>query len=854
MQVDLPDFALVVLIGASGSGKSTFAKTHFLPTEVLSSDYLRGVVCDDEGSLEATGDAFAALHYLAGIRLRRRKLTVIDATNVQEHARKPLLALAHQFHAVPVAIVLDVPEKTCHARNQGRPNRDFGPHVVQRHTKDLKRSLKFLKKEGFRYVFHLEGEEAIAATELTRVPLWTDKRSEHGPFDFIGDVHGCYDELSELIGKLGYDEFGAHPENRRLVFVGDLVDRGPKSVEVATWVMDAVAAGRALCVPGNHDDKLKRALEGKKVTINHGLEQSLEQINALPEAEREAFKAQFIKFVDSLVSHLWLEDGALCVAHAGIREDLIGRASRVVREFCLYGDPTGERDERGLPIRRDWAADYSGKTAVVYGHTPIEQAQWRGNTINLDTGCVFGGQLTALRWPERELIGVEAKATYAEHPAPPPSLAQGGSARNEPGWVPTGVGLNLADFTGRRIIETRLGGNITIAEGNAAAALEVISRFAVHPRWLAYLPPTMSPVETSKADGYLERPEEACAYFAKSGFDEIICQEKHMGSRAVVIVCRDEAVAQKRFGTESGETGVILTRTGRPFFDTQSQTEALLSELREALTETKLWEELETDWLILDSELLPWNAKAQGLLQKQYAPVGVAGAVSLSAARNLTEQATEREIAGCSALAQRLRERETQLAAYQEAYRRYCWPVSGLEGVKLAPFQLLAAEGRTLLEHDHLWHMQTLARLAAVSGRFIATEFRALSPSDPSQVKELSQWWDKKTEEGIEGIVVKTRESIPVRNLTTSLRVQPAVKVRGREYLRIIYGPEYTAMENLSRLRERGLSGKRSLALREFALGVEGLERFIRREPLRRVHECAFAVLALESEPVDPRL
>ena len=853
MQIDLPDFALVVLVGASGSGKSTFAKSHFLPTEVLSSDYLRGVVCDDEGSLDATTDAFAALHYLAGVRLKRRKLTVIDATNVQEHARKPLLALAQQYHAVPVAIVLDVPEKTCHVRNQGRPNRDFGPHVVQRHSRELRRSLKFLKKEGFRYVFHLDGEEAIAETTLTRVPLWTDKRNEHGPFDFIGDVHGCADELKELLSRLGYDDHCTHPENRRLVFVGDLVDRGPKSIEVATLVMDAVVAGRALCVPGNHDDKLKRALEGKKVTVNHGLEQSLEQVSALPDDEREAFKARFIKFVDGLVSHLWLEDGALCVAHAGIREDLIGRASRTVREFCLYGDPTGERDARGLPIRRDWATDYSGKPIVVYGHTPIEKAEWRGNTINLDTACVFGGALTALRWPEREAISVAAKAIYAEQPAPQPP-SDGGDIKNPiPQCSPVRRGpgehsLNLADFTGRRLIETRLAGNITIAEGNAAAALEVISRFAVHPRWLAYLPPTMSPVETSKTEGYLERPEEACAYFAKNGFTEVICQEKHMGSRAVVIVCRDAAAAQKRFGAENGETGVILTRTGRPFFDSQEQTEALLSELRIALTETRLWEELETDWLIIDSELLPWNAKAQGLLREQYAPVGIAGRIALSAARAATEKAQLPE------LAQRLQQRESCVIAYQEAYRRYCWPVNGLTGVKLAPFQLLAAEGRTLLDRDHLWHMQTLARLATVSERFIATEHQVLETSRSENVKALGDWWDKKTEEGMEGIVVKVRESIPVRNGFSSLRIQPAVKVRGREYLRIIYGPEYTDPQHLSRLRERGLTGKRSLALREFALGVEGLERFVRKEPLRRVHECVFATLALESEPVDPRL
>jgi len=841
MLLEVPDFALVVLVGASGSGKSTFARTHFLPTETLSSDHLRGVVCDDESSLDATSDAFAALHYLAGLRLSRRKLTVVDATNVQEHARKPLLELATRHHAVTVAIVLDVPEKVCHVRNQSRPNRDFGPHVVQRHCRDLRRSLKFLKKEGFRHVFHLEGEEAIAAAHVTRVPLWTDKRQESGPFDLIGDVHGCADELKALLSRLGYAPDFSHPENRRLVFVGDLVDRGPKVVEAATLVMDAVAAGRALCVPGNHDDKLKRALDGRTVTVNHGLEASLEQIEALREGERTAFKARFIAFVEGLVSHLWLEGGSLCVAHAGILEGYIGRASRTVREFCLYGDPTGEKDERGFPVRRDWAAEYSGKTVVVYGHTPVEKAQWRGNTINLDTGCVFGGSLTALRWPERELIQQPSSLAPTLPLAPTPTAIESGNT------------LNLADFRGRRRIETRLQGGVQIDEGNAAAALETLSRFAAHPRWLVYLPPTMSPVETSRVEGYLERPEEALAYFAKQGITEVVCEEKHMGSRAVVIVCKSHTVAQERFGAKQ-ETGAILTRTGRPFFDVPEQTEALLEEVREALTQAELWETLETDWLILDTEILPWNAKAQGLLRGQYAPVGAAGEATLAAALRVAQQAQARGVEGTDLLAQRLQESAAGVAAYREAYGRYCWPVEGLSGVKIAPFQLLAGEGRTFLAQDHLWHMEQLTRLASTSARFVATEYRHVHLGDPEQVKALGLWWDEKTGTGKEGIVVKPRESIPVQAASTFVRIQPAIKARGREYLRIIYGPEYTTSSNLVRLRDRGLAGKRALALREFALGIEGLERFVRREPLSRVHECALGVLALESEPVDPRL
>jgi protein phosphatase len=158
---------------------------------------------------------------------------------VQPHARKPLLDLARQYHAVPVAIVIDTPEKLCHERNATRPDRDFGPHVVARHVKELKRSVGGLRKEGWRYVFHLKGVEETDAAHFTRAPLWTDRRAETGPFDIVGDIHGCDDELTELLEKLGYGGDFSHPQNRRLVFVGDIVDRGPKTVEAATSVCPA---------------------------------------------------------------------------------------------------------------------------------------------------------------------------------------------------------------------------------------------------------------------------------------------------------------------------------------------------------------------------------------------------------------------------------------------------------------------------------------------------------------------------------------------------------------------------------------------------------------------------------------
>ncbi len=810
------------------------------------------MVSDDENDQAATPDAFDALHYLAEIRLRRRKLVVVDATNVQPEARKSLIQLADRHDCLSVAIVLNVPEAVCQERNRTRPDRQFGQHVVRNQTRQLHNSLRTLRREGFRYFFTL-GEDAVTNTQITRTPLWTDRRDEKAPFDLIGDVHGCYDELIELLAKLGYapneDGVYAHPEGRRLVFLGDLVDRGNKVVETVRLAMAMVAAGTALCVPGNHDDKLKRALQGKNVTVAHGLAESLAQIRALPEEEREQFKKDYIAFTDGLVSHAWLDGGNLCAAHAGMKEEYIGRASGRVREFALYGETTGESDEFGLPVRYAWASDYRGKTSVVYGHTPVVEADWLNNTINLDTGCVFGGKLSALRYPEREIVQVPARQTYAESPRPAPTQTE--TAETSLQWKHDEL-LRIEDVNGKRIVTTRYQAQIIVPAANAAAALEVMSRFAVDPRWLIYLPPTMSPCGTAPDGAYLERPEEAFAYFRDCGVEEVICQRKHMGSRAVVVVCRNAETALRRFGaTETAPyPGRCYTRTGRQFFDDPALDEGILNAVGNAMTASGLWDELETDWICLDCELMPWNAKAQGLLREQYAPVGAAAKTALTQALAAVNQAKTNN-ATLEAIAVRLAQRRDDIDRYTDAYAHYCWDVHGLADIRLAPFHLLATEGKTYTDKPHLWHVETLARLAEHSPNLMPTEYRIVQTHDAESCASGAAWWHELTAAGGEGMVVKPSEFV-VRG--SRGLVQPAVKVRGREYLRIIYGAEYTEPQNLERLRKRGLQAKRSLALREFSLGLEALERFVAKEPLRRVHECVFGVLALESEPVDPRL
>ncbi|MDR0889669.1 MAG: polynucleotide kinase-phosphatase [Oscillospiraceae bacterium] len=845
MRLEIPELAVIALVGVSGSGKSTFAKTHFKETEVLSSDFFRALISDDENNQSVTSAAFETLYYVANKRLSLGLLTVIDATNVQKEAREGVLKLAKAQNCHAVAIVLDMPESLCRTRNETRSDRNFGDHVIRRQSAALRRSIKHLQKEGFRHVYVLQSPTEAAAAEIVRTPLWNNKKDERGPFDIIGDVHGCYDELCALLTKMGYavDKAActaAPPPGRKAVFLGDLCDRGPHNMQVLRLVMDMAQSGHAYCVAGNHDVKLLKKLSGKQVQLSHGLETTTQELAA----ESDEFLEMVQAFLRGLISHYVFDNGNLVVAHAGLKEAYQGRGSARVRDFCLFGDTNGETDAYGLPVRLPWASEYRGKALVVYGHTPTPEAAFSNNTICIDTGCVFGGKLTALRYPEKALVEVLAAREY--YAPAKPLLADTANTDDM---------LSIEDVMGQKYLSTPLRRAIKIREENAAAALEAISRFAADPHWLVYLPPTMSPCETSTLPDYLEYPTGAFAYYKASGVGKVVCEQKHMGSRAVIVLCKDEAVAAKRFAVSDGSFGIIYTRMGRHFFEEKETETQLLSRLRAALTRAHFWEDFATDWVCIDAELMPWSAKAQKLLVEQYAPVGRAGRDGLTAAAAAIQNAASALGAPNELLSSLLAETESRkdaLARYADAYRAYCWTVNSVEDYRIAPFHLLATEGKTWADQTHLWHMDTIKNYMTGSDPiFVATKHILVDLADENSVQAGIDWWLKLTESGGEGMVVKPYDFIATKN---GELLQPAVKCRGREYLRIIYGPEYTLGDNLQRLKKRSLTRKRNLALNEFALGMESLQRFVKGDPLYRVHECVFGVLAMESEPVDPRL
>ncbi len=426
---------MVVLVGPAGSGKSTWAARRFAPTQVISSDACRGIIADDETDQTASRDAFRLLYFILTERLRRGLLTVVDSTALQPSMRAELLKIAAQHSSPTVAIIFALPQAINEQWNASRQRR-VPADALERHRKNLDLSLRALPNEQFNTIYTLRTPEEVANSRVILGGLIPERSAP--PFDMIGDVHGCYDELTTLLERLGYhwreeEQVFEHPDRRVPVFVGDLADRGPASIPVLALVERMAARGAALLVQGNHDNKLLRWLLGRKVQVRHGLATTLAELDTLPPEQREALKPRLISLLQNAPAYLILDEGRLVVTHAGIRDAMIGQWSRAIQAFCLYGDVAGTNPESGMPIRLDWAASRAEEQAttgplIVYGHNVVEEPRNLNRTLNIDTGCVFGGSLTALRYPEMELVRVPAARNYyhpekAETDEPPEEAA-----------------------------------------------------------------------------------------------------------------------------------------------------------------------------------------------------------------------------------------------------------------------------------------------------------------------------------------------------------------------------------------------------------------------------------------------
>ncbi|MCS4089376.1 polynucleotide kinase-phosphatase [Rhizobium sp. BK176] len=844
-EITLNELGLVLLVGPTGAGKTSFASRLFGPHESVSLDTCRALVSGDAEDQSATRDASDVAERIIEARLRRRLLTVVDATNVRHEDRQRWIDVAERTHSLVTAIVLDPGMSFCHKHARKREGTRYNPRAVEQHHALLTRDKRKLGKAfGIRQAIWLSSPEEIESATVVRRRSFNDLRDVRGEFDIIGDIHGMANELEALLAKLGWSVAWrgegedrtvtlSHPEDRKLVFVGDAVDRGPRSLDALRIMRSAVDSGIGYAVASNHDARISRWLRGQTVSDGGGIETTQAEFEGLS----EAFKVSMGEFLDALPAHYVFDDGNLVVAHAGIEEGMILGASKAMREFAVYG-PKTPPDADGKSERVDWAKDYRGKASVVYGHVACDEAVWFKNTICIDTAAVYGGELTALRWPEKTIVSVKTDRAYAETDKP---LF---SRKDNRGFLE----LSHADVTGKKYIETSLARRITIEADQMGAAMETLSRFTIDPRLLVYLPPTMSPVESSGIDGFLEHPNQAFEYYRSVGQDTVVVETKHMGSRAHVLVCRDAAAARSRFHTEDDNLGHIWTRNGNPFFK-DGDRRAVLE--RVAAAAGPLFDELKSDWLLLDAEIMPWNTKAAALIRDQYAPTGKAAQIGTGLVLDALSRFAARGVADVDTQLRHVRERHSNAEAFDRVWRGYSWATPSVDDLRIAPFHVLASEGRVHSRELHSTHMRWIDMVLGKDAIMAKTDFTKVSLTEPKALDAVIDKWLHDTGNGAEGIVVKPHSFTVMGEREM---IQPALKVRGRDYLRIIYGVDYDLPENLSRLRERATKSKRARAIKEHALGVEALDRLVRGEPLRRIHECVAAIIGLESDPSDPRL
>lgn len=863
MRIALPHAGIVLLVGPSNSGKSTLLKkwqeeNKISPSEVVSSDQFRILVSDkefvdwknvpkeesdilfDEYSL-ISKEAFAMMDNLIRTRCRLDKLTFVDATHLQPDDRKRYIAMARENHVPIISLVLDMPEKVLLERDEKRDN-PRGKRRIKQQYQVFTREKRFMKKEGIRSIYFLKEIDDI---ELTRRSHPLELDADAG-IDIIGDIHGCYDEMIDLLVKLGYekdeDDFYHHPEGRKFLSIGDVMSRGPESLKSIMFFYRHVQQGLAYVIDSNHGWKIARWLDGKNVTLNHGdekVEQEFLQFEQEHGAEQAAeWKNKLKDFLLEAPSHYILKKNGIPMvvcAHAGIKDEYIGKQSRDVSDFCRYGDTDGF-DEKGKPIRKDWFIGHQTSQLIVWGHDPKPQPLKMNNSLNIDQGVVFGGKLTAYRFPEAQIVAVEAKEDYSGAPDNP--LVEWKKKRlNQP---------NIGKFLNGYSVLTEEFGEIAVPAETVKPAIDAVSHHTIPIEQLLYIPPTMSPTPApSSLEKFLEHPLEAIQYYRSNGIEKMVAEKKHMGSRGILFLFKDHASAKKYIGTET--LGVIYTRTGRRFFEKEIE-EQIVRKLNDDLHSHDYFSQHQTDFVLLDAEIMPWNLKAKELISNQYAHVAENALMDRAFLQGkLAEVATTNEV--LSAWLDEYNEKLSNAREFAEVFQGYCWDVVGLEDIKIAPFHVLAHSNRTFFDETHEWHMKMNHQFATYSSLFVATEYKIIS--DSASEAEVIQWWEEMTQDGHEGIVIKPEHYI---SRSKGKLLQPAIKVRGSKYLKIIYGMDYLQPVNLQRLKKRNTGKKQKLALKEFALGIEGITRFVNGESIERVHECALATLAMEKDPVDPRL
>lgn len=846
-KIRIPKNALLVLVGASGSGKSTLAEKWF-PGCVISSDECRRKLAGDIPSapLQAYSDgAFILFKSWIQARLRHGLLTVADSTALRPEYRNDLAKIANEEHARVRYLFIDTPQDECLKRNEGRRDNDKVPDgVIRRQFGSLSKSRGWLRTNEYCYTIKPGDEVEFVLTDSIST-------IEAPAIDVIGDVHGCLNELVDLIEKLGYFKGGfieneqmvyKHPEGRKLVFVGDLIDRGPEPYNVLNFVRRHVENGLAELVLSNHERKLRQFLGGGKVTIKEEFQKSL---NSFPQ---DLDKAGLKAFLHTLRPYrTWTSPAGepWVVAHAAFDPKFMGKMDGKIEAYCVYGPVNSVDPVTHMPDRIAWWETYKPGPKVAYGHIVTDDFKPRivNGTYGIDTGCVHGGYLTALRLPEVTFTQVQARQVYFEKFLKAPD----GSLVKEEKSEPKNIGLPLLR-TGRLSVRGLQGEKQEIHIGNKEGLQEAVDQMSTkvsRPDKIVWLSPTMSPGPVSTNPNLMEDPVTAAQWLfdhAPAG-TKLSVQVKHMGSRGIWL-CEYR-------GKDYGWEITCWTRNGYEMFDDPMRTkvyEAMQTPLDEIASVMSRGFKI-PEVLLLDSEVMPFNQHGPAWLEKTFMVPAAAGKVSKYAMARAAQLgvamgASELNLAP---LRDACMKKMQNLTVFGDVANKFCWPVASESDIKIGIFDVLRPSNmisRSTLIND-------LNAVLSVYPMFAQTETKTIE-NTPDDLQALYAWWQTLTDSGKEGLVLKYDDPMVWSNTKYP---QQMLKVRGLDYLRIIYGPQYLEKDILAQLRaERKIDGKMRLAYQQALLGTEALTRFEEGRPFEEWHEMILGILAADRATVDPRL
>jgi Predicted kinase len=567
------------MCGPAGCGKSSFAMKNFGLTQIVSSDRCRAIISDDESNMEVSKDAFELFYYIIGKRMGAGNAVVADSTALSYDARRRLLQLARENGYYTLLLVFNIPLSRILSQNSMR-ERNVSRKVIERQYEAFKKSLQYLDKEGYDSIFTID-ESNIDDVKI-KIQSSNMEVADSGPFDIISDIHGCCSELVMLLEKLGYKKSNGiyrHLEGRKIIFAGDIVDRGPRILDTVNLVLEMVHGGSAYYTPGNHCNKFFRYLTGRRVQIKHGLEMTVDEYENLEGQEKQRFKEKFKSLYESAPPYLILDDGRLVVAHAGIKEDMIGKYSKEILDFVLYGDVTGEVDIEGFPVRGDWASNYCGMALIVYGHTPVLEPLFINNTINIDQGVSIGGSLTALRYPEREIVQVKALNVYYTE----------GRRREK-----IKHHLDLNEYIKPIVLEDRYGIKHRFSSEETGKAVEFLKSQPFDKSWVVYVPPILPSASTSD---FRTQIHDSVKYYKGRGMKKIIVEEMQGYYTAVAVICKDMAASKSYFsGDKIGEIYCLYEKLPVDERDKDN----IIQELYKSLRESEYFVRHNTDYVIIE--------------------------------------------------------------------------------------------------------------------------------------------------------------------------------------------------------------------------------------------------------------